>query len=230
MRMPSLSHVFALVSSALVFVPPASLGNVHMTTITRPGTGFDAISGYYPDSPGTGDPADEGQDGCTWYRDGTAIFTPWDHGGAANHLGHCLWVLYMAELTPGYWRLGLNARNHGRSKGRRWYPGFDVLVELEGPLSPLSLSQRAIVRVPASDEEVRSGHQFFLITRPGMYGIKYTWLNDKFECTDPDWKPGDECGAAFEWYDVNIMIDSVFFDGTLRRSRGASGAPVSTTR
>jgi len=35
-----------------------------------------------------------------------------------------------------------------------------------------------------------------VITRPGMYGIRYTWLNDRFECTDPHWKPGDECGAS----------------------------------
>jgi hypothetical protein len=65
-----------------------------------------------------------------------------------------------------------------------------------------------------------------------MYGIKYTWLNDKFECTDPDWKPGDECGAGFSWYDVNITIDSVFFDRTSssRRTLGGSATPVATTR
>jgi hypothetical protein len=99
--------------------------------------------------------------------------------------------------------------------GPRWYPAFEVLVEVEG-LS--SRPQRAIVRVPASDEEVRSGQQSFLITKAGTYGIKYTWLNDRFECTDPDWKPGEECDPDYDWYDVNIVIDSVFFSHVRRRA------------
>jgi hypothetical protein len=111
--------------------------------------------------------------------------------------------------------VGLNAINHGTIMGSRWYPAFEVLVEVEG-LS--SRPQRAIVRVPASDEEVRSGQQSFLITKAGTYGIKYTWLNDRFECTDPDWKPGEECDPDYDWYDVNIVIDSVFFSHVRRRA------------
>jgi hypothetical protein len=213
-----------LVSGMLAFATPASLGSVQAPEVTMPGTSFNKISGYYPGLPHTGDPADEGQDGCTWYHDGTAIYTPWDHGGEANHLGHCLWVEYVAELTPGFWRLGLNAINHGRIKDRRWYPAFEVLVELEGPFSR---PQRAIVTVPASDVQLRSGYQLFRILNPGIYGVKYTWLNDKCECTDPDWNPGDECGPGFESYDVNIMIDSVFFDG-VRHAGGSGGIPPVT--
>ena len=232
MKKPTLSHffVFALASSVLAFVPPASLGGVHRTTLTWPGTGYAQISGYYPGPPNTGDPADEGQGGCTWYPAGhTAIFTTWSHGGDANHQAHCLWVLYMAELSPGYWRLGLNAKNVGRIKNRQWYPRFEVLVELEGPAP--TRPQRAIVYVPAVDEGLRSGQQFFLITQPGLYGIRYTWLNDLSECTDPDHQPGEPCSPEF-WYDVNIMIDSVFFDRASysRRVLSPSGAPLATTR
>jgi hypothetical protein len=185
-------------SSALIFAQPASFG---VPDITLSGIEYNKISGYYPGPPQTGDPADEGQDGCTWYPDGTAIFTFWDHGGETNHYGHCLWVLYVAELTPGYWRLGLNAINrnpHGAGIDHERYPRFEVLVELEGPPNH---SDSAVVFVPASDVEVRSGHRWFRIPGPGLYGIKYTWLNDD---GGPDW-------------DANIMIDSVFFDKWSRR-------------
>lgn len=163
--------------------------------ITLSGSDFDAISGYYNGPTHTGDPADEGQEGCTWYPNGDAIFTAWDHGGPINHYGHCLWVLYVVDLEAGYWRIGLNAINNRPGiKDHDWYPSFEVLVELEGV--SLGHLDSAVVFVPASDEEINLGFQWFYIPEDGLYGIKYTWLNDKSE----------------EDYDVNIRIDSVFFD------------------
>jgi len=198
--------VFLLLSSTLTFAQPASLRNAD---ITLSGIEFVQISGYYPGLPFHDDPANEGQDGCTWYKDGTAILTLWDHGGEANHYGHCLWVLYGTELTQGFWRLGLNAINWGAGiKDRQWYPYFEVLVELLG--DSLVPPESAVVLVPASDKYIRSGFQWFYIPEDGFYGIKYTWLNDTSECADPP--------ACTTGWDVNIVIDSVFFD---KWSRGS---------
>jgi len=191
---PTLTSVVILVATTLAFAQPVLSEE---PDIVLSGTAFNKISGYYDDLPNPDDPNDKGDEGCTWYRDGDAIFTKWDHGGEANHFGHCLWVLYVAvDLTPGYWRLGLNALNRnpfGAGVDRKTYPRFEVLVELEGPSVDWG---SAVVFVPASDLEAKSGYAWFRVRKRGLYGVKYTWLNDD---SGPDW-------------DANIMIDSVFFD------------------
>jgi hypothetical protein len=188
-----LSAVFLILTlasvNALVFAQPPSWNN---PDITLSGSDFAAISGYYD-----GEPTDEGQENCIWYPDGGAIFTLWDHGGPVNHFGHCLWVMYIVDLDAGYWRVGLNAINIGAGiKDSQWYPWFEVLVELESTFQSQAGMDSAVVFVPASDEEIEQGFQWFHIPEDGLYGIKYTWLNDK----------------SGEGYDANIKIDSVFFD------------------
>lgn len=191
-----LSAVFLILTltsvNALVFAQPPSW---EAPDITISGNDFVSISGYYDGPTQTGDPDDEGQEGCTWYPNGDAIFTAWDHGGPANHYAHCFWVLYLVDLDAGYWRVGLNAINNGPNlMDRQWYPWFEVLVELGGPSQPGLDS--AVVFVPASDEVIKQGFQWFHIREDGRYEVKYTWLNDHSE----------------EGYDANIRIDSVFFD------------------
>ena len=105
--------------------------------------------------------------------------------------------MYIVDLDAGYWRVGLNAISVGAGiKDRQWYPWFEVLVELESTFPSQAGMDSAVVYVPASDEEVQAGYQWFHIPEDGLYAFKYTWLNDK----------------SGEGYDANIKIDSVFFD------------------
>ncbi|UCF37994.1 MAG: hypothetical protein JSU96_03790 [Acidobacteriota bacterium] len=182
--------------------PFAQSGGFSGADITRTGVDFTEISGFFPGTPHT--PEDPGQEGCTWYSEGAGIFTAWDHGGESNHFGHCLWAMYTAELTPGFWRIGLNAINRGSIKSNHWYPSFQVLVEIIGDTR---FPQKKIIHVPASDDQVHHGYQWFHIQKTGIYGVTLTWLNDKSECFG-----SNSGGGAEECFDVNIMIDSVFMD------------------
>jgi hypothetical protein len=194
--------VFQLLTFMLLLseVPRAQSGGFYSSDITKTGIDYTEISGFFFGTPHT--PSDPGQEGCTWYQDGAGIFTAWDHGGESNHFGHCLWVMYTAELTPGFWRIGLNAINRGSIKDHIWYPSFQVLIEIVGDTP---FPQKKVVRVPASDGKVNHGYQWFYIQKPGLYGVTLTWLNDKSECFGSG-SAGEEC------FDVNIMIDSVFMD------------------
>ena len=70
-----------------------------------------------------------------------------------------------------------------------------------------------IINVRASDDVLNKGFRLFRIPEDGWYSISLIWLNDKWECTDPYNVPPDPCDEInYEWYDANIMIDSVFFD------------------
>jgi hypothetical protein len=136
-------------------------------------------------------PSEMAGEQCQWIVDGDAMVTLWSRPDCEMTMGVTMWIEYTARLTPGLWRIGLNAINTGAGLGDdpTWYPEFHVGSSL-GP---------AVIRIPASDTEVHSGYTEYRVTSEGDFTIRFWWLNDKW---DFDSEPPR---------DANIKIVSVFF-------------------
>ena len=178
--------------------------------IVRPANDYDGISNY-------GDFSDR-QANCAWFEPShpeiypNAISTAWDHGGPSNYNAHCFMVTYVEDLTRGFWKIGLNAKNDGRLMSPKWYRNIELLVEIGIATSGMDRLSSKVIRVRASDDKVNYGFLRVWIPKSDTYWVTYTWINDKAECTEDGWQPGDDCNDMDNWYDANIMIDSVFFD------------------
>lgn len=99
------------------------------------------------------------------------------------------WVEYEACLTTGSWNIGLNVTNFGgKIINETWYSNFEVLNSLNNE----------IILIPAGNTEVNNGYINCDIIADGLYSVRYTWLNDKYDINISG--------------DANIQINSVFFD------------------
>ena len=132
-------------------------------------------------------------DWCSWYYwYGGAIMTGWDRQFCEESEDVSLWVQYTATLSPGVWRIGLNAINgifpdsEGLGDDPNWYPEFLVSNSLTDEM----------ISITASDTEIHHGFTKYTVPVAGSYTVRLWWVNDKYE------PPRD----------ANITIVSVFFD------------------
>ena len=102
------------------------------------------------------------------------------------------WVEYTANLAPGFWNIGLNAKNNSGPLPPD-YTHFLVSWETSNPSSGL-------LEIPASDIYVNNDYFTYLVTVGGEYTVTYTWLNDR------------DAEDKANGYDANIQIYSAFFD------------------
>jgi hypothetical protein len=140
---------------------------------------------------------------CQWMVDGDAMVSFWSRPDCETNQGITMWIEYTARLTPGVWRIGLNAINTGAGLGDdpTWYPEFFV----RSNLTPET------IRIRASDTEVNSGYTEYTVTSPGDYTVGFWWMNDQSDVeSDPP-------------RDANIEIVSVFFD---KVGGGGGGRPI----
>jgi hypothetical protein len=130
---------------------------------------------------------------CQWIVDGHAMVTAWSRPDCEAVHGVTMWIEYTAWLTPGVWRIGLNAINTGAGLGDdpTWYPEFHVASSLTPE----------VIRIPASDTEVNYGYTQYRVSSAGYYTVRYWWLNDNWDWGEPP-------------RDANIKIASAFFDRT----------------
>ncbi len=121
------------------------------------------------------------------------MVTLWSRPDCEAVQGISMWIEYTAWLTPGVWRIGLNAINTGAGLGDdpTWYPEFHVASSLTPE----------VIRIPASDTEVNYGYIQYRVSSEGYYTVRYWWLNDKWDFNEPP-------------RDANIKIMSAFFDKT----------------
>jgi len=122
------------------------------------------------------------------------MVTAWSRPDCEVVHGVTMWIEYTAWLTPGVWRIGLNAINTGAGLGDdpTWYPEFHVASNLTPE----------VIRIPASDTEINYGYTQYRVSSEGYYTVRYWWLNDK---SDLGGEPP---------LDANIKIVSAFFDRT----------------
>jgi len=139
-------------------------------------------------------PPDIAGEECQWMVDGDAMVTAWSRPDCEAVHGVTMWIEYTAWLTPGVWRIGLNAINTGAGLGDdpTWYPEFHVASNLTPE----------VIRIPASDTEINYGYTQYRVSSEGYYTVRYWWLNDK---SDLGGEPP---------LDANIKIVSAFFDKT----------------
>jgi len=166
--------------------PSAAFSFYPNPDLSMPGSAYSSIS------PGVAPPyAGE----CPWWEGPNVVITAWDRPGCEFLFGVTSWVEYTATLSPGRWRIGLNAANYaffsgdpGLGPDPAWYPEFEVANSLTDD----------IIRIPASDTEWMHGYIYHLVWASGPVTVRFWWLNDAYE------GPGQR--------DANLMIRSAFFD------------------
>jgi len=153
-------------------------------TIIQRGNQYSNFSGLYQ----KGSKGNKKVTGWIELKD-NSIYTAW-----GRH-----WAEYTAYLTKGVWDIGLNATNHGNlgKPKNNWYNTFKVRSRLTDP----SLVTQEILKIKASDREIKHAFSRVEIATAGNYTVRYQWLNDKWGGRNDRLRR-----------DANIQIDSAFFN------------------